>query len=78
MNVSHELVKLIAVVGIFLGPTAIILGVVGFVFWYKARVKELQYHQDLRVQEMEHQKKMMEIQVDLEKAKALQSPGQTA
>ena len=46
--------------------------IVGIVFWYKAREKELQYHQDLRIREMEHQKKMMEMQIDLEKAKARQ------
>ena len=44
--------------------------IVGIVFWYKAREKELQYHQDLRMREMEHQKKMMEMQIDLEKAKS--------
>jgi hypothetical protein len=58
--------------GILIPLSAILMPVliVGIVFWYKAREKELQYHQDLRMREMEHQKKMMEMQIDLEKAKA--------
>jgi len=49
--------------------TAMILGIVAIVHWYKARDKELQYHQDLRVREMEHQRKMKELEIELEKAK---------
>ena len=52
--------------------------IVGIVFWYKAREKELQYHQDLRMREMEHQKKMMEMQIELEKTKAQRASGATA
>ena len=47
--------------------------IVGIVFWYKAREKELQYHQDLRLREMEHQRKMKELELELEKTKARQS-----
>jgi len=32
------------------------LGIVGIVFWYKSRATELQFHQDLRIREMEHQR----------------------
>jgi hypothetical protein len=70
---------LIPFAGILIPIFAILMPVliVGIVFWYKAREKELQYHQELRIREMEHQKKMMEMQIDLEKAKAQQSSGQT-
>ena len=63
---------LIPFAGILIPLSAILMPVliVGIVFWYKAREKELQYHQELRMREMEHQKKMMEMQIDLEKAKA--------
>jgi hypothetical protein len=44
--------------------------IVGIIFWFKAHEKDLQFHQDMRIREMEHQKKMMEMQIDLEKAKA--------
>jgi hypothetical protein len=55
-----------------------VLGIVAIVFWFKARDKELQYHQDLRIREMEHQRKMKELEVDLEKAKGRSSSGQAA
>lgn len=46
--------------------------IVGIVFWFKAREKELQYHQDTRIREMEHQRKMKELELELEKIKAAQ------
>ena len=46
-----------------------VLGIVAIVFWSKARAKELQFHQDLRIREMEHQAKMKQLEMDLEKAK---------
>jgi hypothetical protein len=46
--------------------------IVGIVFWYKAREKELQYHQEMRIREMEHQRRMKELELEVEKAKALQ------
>jgi len=45
------------------------LGIVAIVFWSRARAKELQFHQDLRIREMEHQVKMKQLEIDLEKAK---------
>jgi hypothetical protein len=46
-----------------------VIGIVGIVFWFKGREKELVFHQDLRVREMEHQRKMKELEVELEKAR---------
>jgi hypothetical protein len=43
------------------------LGIVGIVFWYKARDKELQFQQDMRIREMEHHRKMKELELELEK-----------
>ena len=51
--------------------------IVGIVFWYKAREKEIQAQQELRIREMEHQRRMKELEVGLEKAKAQQVSGRT-
>jgi hypothetical protein len=59
---------LIPIVGTIFG-TAMIVAIVGIVHWFKARDKELQYHQDLRIREMEHQAKMKSLEIELEKAK---------
>ncbi|MBZ5668679.1 MAG: hypothetical protein LAO04_03000 [Acidobacteriia bacterium] len=68
---------LIPIVGTIAG-TLMIVAIVGIVYWYKAREKELQFHQDLRVREMEHQRKLKELDVELEKAKARQSTEKVA
>jgi len=67
----------IPIVGTIFG-TAMIVAIVAIVHWYKARDKELQFHQDLRIREMEHQRKMKELEVELEKARAAHSAGKTA
>ena len=46
-----------------------VLGIMGIIFWFKAREKELRYHQDLRVREMEHLQKMKQLELEIEKAK---------
>ena len=51
--------------------------IVGIVFWFKAHEKDLQFHQDMRIREMEHQRKMKELEIELEKTKAPQASGQT-
>ena len=67
----------IPIAGVIFG-TVMVVAVVGIVFWFKARDKELQYHQDLRVREMEHQRKMKELEIELEKTKTRSSSGQAA
>lgn len=60
---------------VFLIPIAgmvMVVAIVGIVFWYKAREKELLYHQDMRVREMEHQRRMKELELEVEKVKARQ------
>ncbi len=58
----------IPIVAVIFG-TAMIVAIVAIVHWYKARDKELQFHQDLRIREMEHQAKMKALEVELEKAR---------
>ena len=52
--------------------------IVGIIFWFKAHMKDLQFHQDLRIREMEHQRTMKQLEIELEKAKAQWAPGQAA
>lgn len=60
---------LIPLAGIIVG-NAMIVAVVAIVFWYRARQRELQVHQDMRIREMEHQRKMRELDLEIEKSKA--------
>ena len=52
--------------------------IVGIIVWFKAHEKDLQFHQDMRIREMDHQRKMKELEIELEKAKAQRAPGQAA
>ena len=56
-----------------------VVAIVAIVFWYIARQKELQAHQEMRIREqemrireMEHQRKIKELELEIEKAKASQ------
>ncbi len=68
---------LIPIVGTIAG-TAMIVAIVAIVFWHRAREKELQFHQDMRIREMEHQRKMKELELEVEKVKGRQSPEKVA
>jgi hypothetical protein len=50
-----------------------VLGIVGIVFWYKARERELQVHQEMRMREMEHQRKMKELELEIERTRSRQA-----
>lgn len=66
---------------IFLIPIAgmlMVLGIVGIVFWYKTRERELQVHQDMRIREMEHQLKMKELELEIEKTRSRQAADKIA
>lgn len=68
---------MIPIAGIIFG-TLMVVAIVGIVHWYKVRDKELQFNQDLRIREMEHQTKMKQLEIEIEKAKALQPSGKAA
>jgi hypothetical protein len=68
---------MIPVVGTIFGVTMVI-AIVGIVFWFKARERELQFHQEMRFREMEHQRKMKELELEIEKTKAQQSSTRVA
>ncbi len=61
-----------------IGGIVMIIAIVAIVFWYKARQRELQVHQDMRIREMEHQRKMKELEWEMEKVKARQAPERVA
>ena len=61
-----------------LSVVAICIGIVAINAVRRVRERQLQYHQDLRIREMEHQRKMKELEVELEKAKRTTSNGQAA
>jgi len=52
-----------------LGGMLLALAIVAIVFWHRTRLKELQFHQDLRIREMEHQTKLKQLEIELERAK---------
>lgn len=61
---------------VFLIPIAgmlMVLGIVGIVFWFKARERELQAHQEMRTREMEHQRKMKELELEIERTRSRQA-----
>ena len=65
MEINPLLIPIVALVS----GTAMVVAIVGIVHWYKGRDKELQYHKDLRIRDMEHQVKMKQLEIDLEKAR---------
>ena len=54
-------------------PLAAILmpiGIVGIVFWYKARQREMELQESLRLREFEHLQRLKELELEIEKTKA--------
>ncbi|HEV2175962.1 MAG TPA: hypothetical protein VGW33_01975 [Terriglobia bacterium] len=68
---------IIPVVGTVFG-TVMIAVIVGLALWHKTREKELQVHQDMRIREMDHQRRMKELELEIERTKARQSPERIA
>lgn len=73
MDINPFLIPIV----LFVSVTMMVVAIVGIVYWFKAREKELQFHQDLRIREMEHQVKMKQLEIELEKAK-VREPGANA
>ena len=65
---------LIPIVGTISG-VLMIVAIVAIVYWHKSREKELQVHQEMRIREMEHQRRMKELELEIGKAKASQRVG---
>lgn len=57
---------------VFLIPLAAILlpiGILGIIFWYKARQRELDLQESLRLKEFEHLHRLKELELEIEKMK---------
>jgi len=68
---------LIPIAGIVFG-TVMIMVIVISALWFKAREKELQFHQEMRIREMEHHRKMKELELEIEKTKGRQTSDKVA
>lgn len=56
----------------FLVPLAALLlplGILGIIFWYKAREQELEMHESLRVREFEHLERLKRLEIEIERTK---------
>ena len=53
----------------------LVFAIVAVTLWYKARVRELAAHQDLRVREMEHQRNLKQLELEIERVRAGQPAG---
>lgn len=60
------LVTMLIPIALILMPVAI----VGIIFWYKARQRELDLQESLRLREFEHMQRLKELELEIEKAKA--------
>lgn len=60
---------LIPVVAIISG-VIMIIAIVALGVWHKTRERELQIHQEMRIREMDHQRRMKELELEVEKLKA--------
>ncbi|HUZ47447.1 MAG TPA: hypothetical protein VMW54_12500 [Terriglobia bacterium] len=67
-NTNSWLLMLI-VVAVIMMPVAI----VGIVFWYKARKMQLDLQQSLRLREFDHQQRLKELELEIEKARTRNS-----
>ena len=43
------------------------IGIVGIIFWYKARQRELDLQKSLRLREFEHLQRLKELELEIEK-----------
>ena len=59
-------------IGVLVPVAAILMpiGIVWVVFWYKARQREMEMHESLRVREFEHIQRLRELDLEIEKTKA--------
>jgi hypothetical protein len=64
MDLSSPL--MIPIVGTIFG-TVMAVAIVGIVFWYKGRERELQVHQEMQIRQMEHDRRMKELELERSK-----------
>ncbi|MGH9378121.1 MAG: hypothetical protein ACRD1I_04915 [Terriglobia bacterium] len=63
---------LIPLVGTIAGCGMIVI-IVAITFWHKTRMKELDIHREMRLREMEHERNLKQVELDIEKLRATHS-----
>lgn len=58
----------IPIAGIVFG-TAMVVAVVAIITWSKGRERELQVHQEMQLRQMEHDRRMKELELEIEKTR---------
>jgi hypothetical protein len=76
---DFNMVNLPGLIAVLIPVAAILMpvGIVWIVFWYKARRREMELQESLRVREFQHIQRLKELELEIEKTKA-QSPGKPA
>ena len=64
---------MIPILGIVFG-TVTLVAIVGIAVWSKTRERELQVHQEMQAREFEHQRRLKEIELEIERTRARQIP----
>lgn len=68
----EQLQFLVPLVGTIAGCAMIVM-IVAIVFWNRARTKEMDIHREMRLREMEHERNLKQMELDIEKLKASRS-----
>lgn len=63
---------LIPIVGTIAGCAMIVI-IIAIVFWNRTRMKELDIHREMRLREMEHERNLKQVELDIEKLRATRS-----
>lgn len=63
---------LVPLVGTIAGCAMIVL-IIAIVFWNRTRMKELDIHREMRLREMEHERNLKQVELDIEKLRATRS-----
>lgn len=63
---------LVPLVGTIAGCAMIVL-IIAIVFWNRTRMKELDVHREMRLREMEHERNLKQVELDIEKLRATRS-----
>ncbi len=66
------MVNLPGVIAVLIPVAAVLMpvGILWIVFWYKARRREMELQESLRVREFEHIQRLKELELEIEKTRA--------
>ncbi|HEX5484329.1 MAG TPA: hypothetical protein VFZ08_17060 [Terriglobia bacterium] len=64
----------IMVMVVCIASVAGLVAIIGIVFWHRTRLRELQAHEAMRIREMEHQRNLKQLELEIERVKAGRTP----